>query len=82
VASAVGSASGLVLILSYPPGVPYHLMLRGLRPFAQLKLHGIAWHADPTYFRYSDGWAYDSGSQTLFMKITGKAEREQIDIAW
>ena len=80
VASAAGSPSGAVLVFSYPAGVPYHLMIQGLRPFAVLKLHGIPWHSDPSYFKYSDGWAYDTVSQTLFMKITGKTDREEIDI--
>jgi len=81
-ASATGSSLGAALVFSYPPGVPYHLVLQGIRPFAQLKLHGIPWHADPTYFKYSNGWAYDAGSQTLFMKVTGKTDTEEIDIAW
>jgi hypothetical protein len=81
-ASATTSASGAALVFSYPPGVPYNLVLQGIRPFAALKLHGIPWHADPTYFKYSDGWTYDAGSRTLFMKVTGKADREKIDIAW
>jgi hypothetical protein len=81
-ASAAGSPSGTALVFSYPPGVPYHVMIQGIRPFAQLKLHGIPWHADPTYFKYSAGWAYDAGSRTLFMKVTGKADLEEIDIAW
>ncbi len=79
--SAEGStATGVVLVFGYPPGIPYHMVLRGVRSFTQIKLHGIPWHADPSYARYSDGWAYDSGTQTLSMKITGRADREEIDI--
>ncbi len=80
--TASGSASGASLVFSYPQGVPYHIVLQGIRPFAQLKLHGIPWHADPSYSRYSDGWAYDPGPRTLFMKVTGKTDREEIDISW
>jgi hypothetical protein len=80
--SAIADASGASFIFSYPASVPYHIVLKGVRPFTQLKLHGIAWHADPSYFKYSDGWAYDADSKTLFMKVTGRAEREQILIAW
>jgi hypothetical protein len=82
IASAAGTPAGAVIDFSYPQGIPYHLMIQGVRPFAQLKLHGIPWHSDPTYFKYSDGWAYDAGSRTLFMKITGKSDREEIDITW
>ena len=82
VASAAATPAGAVLVFSYPAGIPYHLMIQGLRAFAQLKLHGIPWHSDPSYFKYSDGWAYDTGTQTLFMKITGKTDREEIDVSW
>jgi hypothetical protein len=82
ITSVSGSGSGIALAFSYPPGVPYHLMVQGLPSFTQLKLHGIPWRSDPTYFKYSDGWSYDEGTRTLFMKITGRAEREEIDIAY
>jgi hypothetical protein len=82
ITSASGSTTGAVLVFTYPQGIPYHLMIQGLRPFAQLKLHGIPWHSDPTYFKYSDGWVFDAGTRTLFMKVTGKSDREEIDITW
>lgn len=82
IASATGSASGASLVFSYPRGVPYHFVIGGLKPFAQLKLHGIPWHSDPTYFKYSDGWDYDQDNRTLLMKITGRADQEQIDISF
>ncbi len=82
VASATASASGVSLAFSYPKGVPYHFIIGGLKPFAQLKLHGIPWHSDPTYFKYSDGWDYDQENRTLLMKITGRTDQEQIDISF
>jgi hypothetical protein len=82
VTSATGSASALSLVFSYPRGVPYHLVVGGLRPFGLLKLHGIAWHSDPAYFKYSDGWDYDAQAGTLLMKITGRADQEEIDITF
>jgi hypothetical protein len=68
------------LVFSYPTGVPQHLVFRGLRPFQEIRMHGIPWHSDPSYAKYSDGWAYDVGSRTLFMKITGRADREEVAI--
>ncbi len=81
-ASASGTSDGVTLQLSYPQGVPYNLVLKGLRPFTLLKLHGIPWHSDPTYFKYSDGWSYDPGTRTLFMKITGRVDPEEVDISY
>jgi hypothetical protein len=77
--SADQSDNGARLIFSYPPGVPHHLVFRGLRPFSQIRLHGIPWHADPSYARYSDGWTYDEQTRTLFMKITGRQDQEEVD---
>jgi hypothetical protein len=80
--SVTGSPAGVTLQLSYPRGIPYHVVLKGLPPFTLLKLHGIPWHSDPTYFTYSDGWSYDPASRTLFMKITGRVDPEVIDITY
>lgn len=67
------------LVFSFPAGVPQYLVFLGVRPFQQIRLHGIPWHSDPSYAKYSDGWDYDPGSRTLFMKITGKQDREEVD---
>jgi hypothetical protein len=76
------SPAGIALVLGYPAGVPHHFVLRGVPSFAQVKLHGIAWRTDPTYYRYSDGWAYDPSTQTFFGKLTGRSEQEEIDIEY
>jgi hypothetical protein len=82
VATAEGTADAARIVFSYPQGTPYHFAIVGLRPFRQMRLHGIAWHADPDYAKYSDGWFYDASSRTLYMKITGKAEQEEIDFSF
>ena len=72
----------ITLVLSYPQGVAHNFVLQGAKPFTQVRLHGISWHTDPTYFKYSDGWAYDTTSQTFFVKLTGKSDREEMDILY
>ena len=62
-------------------GIPFHAIIRGIAPFTLLKLHGIPWHSDPSYFKYSDGWTYDPKTRTLALKITGRADQETIDIS-
>jgi len=47
-----------------------------------IRMHGIPWHADPAYAKYSDGWAYDSGTRTLYVKLTGRQPREELDIQY
>jgi hypothetical protein len=80
VVSAEGSEEDAKIVFSYPAGIPYHLAIVGVKSFHLLRLHGIPWHADPDYAKYSDGWAYESSTRTLYMKITGKAEQEEISI--
>jgi hypothetical protein len=80
--SAAGSSAESRLLLAYPVGIPHHLAIQGVGPFAQIRLHGIAWRTDPAYAKYSDGWAYDSVSRTLFLKLTGRTEQEEIDIRY
>ncbi len=75
-----GSDSVVRLGFSYPVKVAYNLVFRGIRPFAEIRLHGIPWHADPSYASYSDGWSYDAASRTLFMKITGRVDQEVVEI--
>jgi len=79
--SATGSAAGSSFTFSFPSGVSFHLVIQGIAPFALLKLHGIPWHADATYFKYSDGWTYDVKARALFMKVTGRSDKETIDVA-
>ncbi len=81
VVSASGSAAGSSFTFAFPAGIPFHLIIQGVQPFELLKLHGIPWHADPSYFKYSDGWNYDAKARTLSMKVTGRSEQETIDIS-
>jgi hypothetical protein len=41
-------------------------------------MHGIPWKSDPEYFSYTDGWAYDEETQTLYVKITHRLETEEL----
>ncbi|HVO38620.1 MAG TPA: hypothetical protein VMV03_06270 [Spirochaetia bacterium] len=75
-----GSDSVVRLGFSYPIKVAHSLVFRGLRPFSEIRLHGIPWHADPSYASYSDGWSYDTAGRTLLMKITGRVDQEVVEI--
>ena len=82
VESAQKTAAQITLVLGYPQGVAHHFVLQGVMPFAQVRMHGIPWHTDPAYFKYSNGWAYDTTTRTFYVKLTGKAEREELDIIY
>lgn len=78
--SAESSDTEASLVVAYPPGVAQYMAIQGLTPFTQIRLHSIPWHSDPSYMKYSDGWTYEAGSQTLFLKLTGRSAQEQINI--
>jgi len=76
--SADLSGNVATLVLSFPVGIPHYFLVQGVRSFTQIQLHGIPWHSDPTYYRYSDGWSFDGSSGTLSMKLTGRQPQERV----
>jgi hypothetical protein len=76
------SPAGFTLVLSFPVGLAHYLVIHGVRPFSQLRLHGIPWRQDPTYFQYTDGYFYDAPDLTLYMKITPRVPREEIVVSY
>jgi hypothetical protein len=78
--SAQSSDAEASLVVAYPLGIAHYMAIQGVKPFAQIRLHSIPWHSDPTYMKYSDGWTYDAGSRTLYLKLTGRLAQEEINI--
>ncbi len=76
------SPSGFTLALGFPVGLPHYFLIRGVKPFSQIRLHDIPWRQDPTYFQYSDGYFYDAPSRTLYMKITPRVPREELVVTY
>jgi hypothetical protein len=70
------------IVFGYPAGVPHHFAITGLGPFGQVTVHGIPWHADPSYARYSDGWTYDPAARVFYGKLTGRTAQEEIHISF
>ena len=63
---------------SFPTGDTHYLLIQGIRPMTSVNMHGIPWKSDPEYFRYTDGWLYDEGTQTFYVKMTHRAETEEL----
>ena len=80
--TAQKEGAALRLVFGYPAGVPHYFVLQGIGPFGQVTLHGIPWHADPSYGKYSDGWYYDAAARVFYGKLTGRSSQEEIDIAF
>jgi hypothetical protein len=67
-------------LLSFPQNQTHYLLIQGIRPPQSMVMHGIPWKTDPQYFLYSDGWAYDPDTQSVFIKLTHRVEAEEIII--
>ncbi|MBN2552090.1 MAG: hypothetical protein JXB06_04945 [Spirochaetales bacterium] len=67
---------------SFPTGDTHYLLIQGIRPMTSVNMHGIPWKSDPEYFRYTDGWLYDEGTQTLYVKMTHRAETEELVLSY
>lgn len=75
-------ASQQRFFFTFPAGDTHYLLIQGVAPASSLLMHGIPWKSDPQYFQYSDGWAYDAASQTLYLKITHRATQEEIVLSY
>ncbi|MCX7032134.1 MAG: hypothetical protein NTU62_18720 [Spirochaetes bacterium] len=80
--SAEASPTGLSLTIAFPAGQPHYLVVDGVRSIARLELHGTAWRPAADYAQYADGWAYDAAEQLLFVKLTGRADTEEIAVQY
>lgn len=68
--------------LQFPTGAAEHLIIQGVPPFDHIFLHGIRWRTDPDFQMYSDGWYYNAQTQTLYVKIKHKIDREELVISF
>ncbi len=80
--SAVKADSTVQIVLGYPAGVPHYFAIQGLPAFTQVRMHGIPWHADASYAKYSDGWSFDDAAGVFYGKLTGRTGQEEIDITF
>jgi hypothetical protein len=79
-----GEASSYTIMdiaVSFPAGETHYMIIRGIRPFAQLRLYNIPFRTDPQFERYdSSGWSYSASEQTLVVKMKHQTTVEHIEI--
>jgi len=68
--------------VQFPIGSAHHMVIRGVKPFKSIYLHGIKWKSARDFQRYSDGWVYDAQRQVLYIKIQHQREMEAIQIRY
>jgi hypothetical protein len=69
------------IAVTFPAGETHYIILRGIRPFTRIQLHGIDYRTDPRFERYdSSGWYYINSERTLLFKIKQRDTVEHIVI--
>ena len=68
--------------LKFPVGHSEYLLIQGVPAFDHVLLHGIRWRTDPDFQDYSDGWYYNAGTKTLYVKIKHRVETEDLVIVF
>jgi len=80
---ATNTDGNLNLSFSFPTGLSHFLIIRGIRPFNRIQIHGIEWRNDNQFERYdSSGWFYYPDEQILLMKLRHRATVENIRIMY
>ncbi|UTC66204.1 MULTISPECIES: hypothetical protein [unclassified Treponema] len=65
--------------ISAKTGDSHHLIIRGVRPFYRIQIHGIDFRSDPRFEIYnSSGYVYDERTRTLLLKLKHKKDDEDV----
>lgn len=71
------------IAFSFPANMSHYVMIRGIRPFNRIQIHGMDWRSDSQFERYdSSGWVYYPQEQILVLKIRHRATVENIRIIY
>jgi len=66
---------------SFPSSMTHHMIIRGVRPFIKLQIHGMDWRTDAQFERYdSSGWVYYPEQQILILKLRHRATVETVTV--
>ncbi|GBU27063.1 hypothetical protein R84B8_00584 [Treponema sp. R8-4-B8] len=75
--------SNLNITVSFPAGLAHFLIIRGVRPFNRIQIHGMDWRTDSQFERYdSSGWLYYPSEQILILKIKHRVTVESVRIIY
>ncbi|UTC62054.1 hypothetical protein E4O05_11115 [Treponema sp. OMZ 787] len=65
--------------ISSKTGNTHYLIIRGIRPFYRIQIHGLDFRTDPRFEIYnSSGYVYDERTRTLLLKMKHKKDDEDI----
>jgi hypothetical protein len=81
--SAANDGVDIDITVSFPENTTHYMMIRGVRPFVKLQIHGIDFRSDSQFERYdSSGWVYYAQDQILVVKLKHRAPSETVKIVY
>jgi len=77
------SDGNLNISVSFFANMAHHMIIRGIRPFLRIQIHGTDWRSDSQFERYdSSGWIYYPEDQILIIKLRHRTTTENIRIIY
>jgi len=71
------------LSVAFPTGSSHHIIIRGVRPFLRIQIHGMDWRSDPQFEIYdSSGWIYYPDNQVLVLKLRHRSSIEYVRLIY
>ena len=71
--------SNLNIAVTFPQNMAHYMIIRGVRPFIKIQIHGMDWRTDSQFERYdSSGWVYYSQDQILVLKLRHRTIAENV----
>ena len=68
---------------AFPLNMTHYMVVRGVRPFLGIQIHGIEWRSDSQFEIYdSSGWTYYPEDQCLIIKIKHRSSTETVRIIY
>ena len=78
--SANSDNNKLDIETTFPIGETENIILQGIPMVSRISFYGVNWNSTSDFDRYYTGWTYDSETQTLFIKLQHRQEKEVIEI--
>ncbi|MDR2966142.1 MAG: hypothetical protein LBU88_10260 [Treponema sp.] len=71
------------IAFNFPINMTHYVIIRGVRPFNRIQIHGMDWRTDSQFERYdSSGWVYHAQDQILILKLRHRETVENVRIIY
>jgi len=75
--------SNTTFAFSFPLNMTHYVILRGIRPFLRIQIHGQDWRSDSQFERYEvSGWVYYQQEQLLVLKLRHRSAIENVRLIY